>query len=466
MGGKSFDLATGIAVDAANNAYVTGYTTSSDFPLLNAAQTIIDRNPDTVTNPNAIAGDAFVARLAADGRAFVYSTFLGGRSFDQGHAIATDAMGNAYVVGSTSSTDFPLTPNPLRATFAQREAFITKLAISADLAVAVSDEPDPVQTGGNLAYTVAVENNGPDPAASATATITLPQGASFVSATASQGTCTGNGPVNCALGNLVANAKATITMVVTPTAAGNITLQATATSATADINTANNSVSHTTKVSTLPSIFGKVTIGSGTGLSGVMMNLSGAQRPAITTAEDGRYQFAELAAGGNYTVTPLRQGYVFNPANRSFNNLTTELVHEVVDLVLSRFPHWKVGAVGLDGVFVNRAERPRHKDHNTNVKNLLRNPTIDLLLVGYDGDTLAEDGMVHVGHDMVVLESPSPAEELLARDLRPGGTLIKLDGRDVLVRRQGLVEEFALDPADGFGRVFLREIALLLESMG
>ncbi|MFZ1428740.1 MAG: hypothetical protein WAS21_18450, partial [Geminicoccaceae bacterium] len=149
-----------------------------------------------------------------------------------------------------------------------------------------------------------------------------------------------------------------------------------------------------------------------------------------------------------------------------FNALTTEVVREVVDLVLSRFPHWNVGAVGDGRVFVNRAERPRHRDHNTNVRNLLRNPTIDLLLIGYNGDTLAEDGMVHVGHDMVVLDRPTPAEELLARDLRPGGTLIKLTGSDVLVRRQGLVEEFTLDPADRFGRVFLREIALIVGNMG
>ena len=324
LGGRSFDLATGVAVDATNNVFVTGYTTSTDFPLVGAVQTLMDRNPDSVANPNSVAGDAFVTRLAADGRSFVYSTFLGGRNFDQGNAIATDAMGNAYVIGGTASTDFPLTPNPLRATPVQREAFIAKLAISADLAITVSDEPDPVQVNGTLRYTVTVANNGPETAASATATIILPQGTNFVSATASQGTCTGSGPVNCALGNLTANAKVTITLVVTPTAAGNITLQASVASATADINAANNTASQTTKVSTLPSIFGRVTIGSGNGLSGVTVNLTGAQRPAITTAEDGRYQFAELAAGGNYTVTPSRQGYVFNPANRAFNNLITD----------------------------------------------------------------------------------------------------------------------------------------------
>lgn len=63
-------------------------------------------------------------------------------------------------------------------------------------------------------------------------------------------------------------------------------------------------------------------------------------------------------------------------------------------------------------------------------------------------------------------EPPITRQDRVRQHLRPGGTLIKLDGRDVLVRRQGLVEEFALDPADRFGRVFLREIALFLGSMG
>ena len=107
-----------------------------------------------------------------------------------------------------------------------------------------------------------------------------------------------------------------------------------------------------------------------------------------------------------------------------------------------------------------------HKDYLTNIDNLLRDPGIDLLLVAYDGDTLEHDGMAHEGHDMVVLDKPTPTEEILARDLRPGGTLIKLTGRDVLVRRQGLVEEFTLDPLERFGRVFLREVALIIGNVG
>ena len=149
-----------------------------------------------------------------------------------------------------------------------------------------------------------------------------------------------------------------------------------------------------------------------------------------------------------------------------FNALGPEAIREIVDLVLSRFPHWHLGAVCPSGVFINRSERPMHPDYLTNVENLLRDPGIDLLLVAYDEATLERDGMAHEGHDMVVLDKPSPTEEILARDLRPGGTLIKLTGRDVLIRRQGLVEEFTLDPEDRFGRVFLREVALIIGGMG
>ncbi|MFO1048246.1 MAG: hypothetical protein U1E52_10160 [Geminicoccaceae bacterium] len=150
----------------------------------------------------------------------------------------------------------------------------------------------------------------------------------------------------------------------------------------------------------------------------------------------------------------------------AFNALEPDSIKEIVDLVLARRPHWNVGAVCPAGVFINRSARPMHEDYLTNVENLLRDPGIDLLLVACDGDTLAADGMAHQGHDLVVLDRPTPTEELLTRDLRPGGTLIQLKGQDVLVRRQGLVEEFTLAPEEGLGRVLLREVALIVGGMG
>jgi hypothetical protein len=120
LGGStgSFDQeAHGIAVDSAGNAYVTGWTSCSDFPTMNPLQAAYGGGPE----------DAFVAKLNPTGSALVYSTFLGGSDYDFGTGIALDSAGNAYVIGRTYSTDFP-TKNPLQAASAgPADAFVAKL---------------------------------------------------------------------------------------------------------------------------------------------------------------------------------------------------------------------------------------------------------------------------------------------------------------------------------------------------
>ena len=106
LGGANNEWANNIAVDSSGNAYVTGATTSADFPT---------QNPYQATH--AGGEDAFVAQLSADGSSLNYSTYLGGGSDETGHGIAVDGSGNAYVTGSTSSTDFP-TQNAYQATHA------------------------------------------------------------------------------------------------------------------------------------------------------------------------------------------------------------------------------------------------------------------------------------------------------------------------------------------------------------
>jgi hypothetical protein len=97
LGGSSVDYASGIAVDFVGNAYVTGYTASSDFLNLRAAQP-----------GNAGPYDAFVAKLNPAGTGLVWSTYLGGSASDSANSVAVDSLCNVYVAGLSQSSDFPV----------------------------------------------------------------------------------------------------------------------------------------------------------------------------------------------------------------------------------------------------------------------------------------------------------------------------------------------------------------------
>jgi hypothetical protein len=96
LGGSIQDGGMGIAVDSLGNAYVTGFTSSTNFPTMNPIQSALGGSED-----------AFVTEINAGGTALVYSTYLGGSGSDFGNGIAVDSAGNAYVTGYTQSTDFP-----------------------------------------------------------------------------------------------------------------------------------------------------------------------------------------------------------------------------------------------------------------------------------------------------------------------------------------------------------------------
>jgi hypothetical protein len=102
LGGTTNDSLQGIAVDGAGQVYVTGMTASTDFPVTSA-------NAFQVSYGLGATLNAFVAKISADGRSLLYSTYLGGNSDDEGTSIAVDANQNAYVAGYTSSSTFPVT---------------------------------------------------------------------------------------------------------------------------------------------------------------------------------------------------------------------------------------------------------------------------------------------------------------------------------------------------------------------
>jgi hypothetical protein len=115
IGGKADDRAYGIAIDAAGAAYITGSTTSSNFPLRNALQSRLGG-----------AKNAFVLKLNAAGNTLVFSTYLGGSGSDVANGIAVDSSGSAYVVGDTTSLNFPATAMQ-KGNRGSQDAFMVKL---------------------------------------------------------------------------------------------------------------------------------------------------------------------------------------------------------------------------------------------------------------------------------------------------------------------------------------------------
>src|SRR6266571_5400165 len=119
------DEGFGIAVDALGNAYVTGIS----FPSIYTKN--FPTTPGAFQTTFGGVLDAFVTKLNPTGSALVYSTYLGGKDYDEGFRIAVDALGNAYVTGPTQSTDFPTTTGAFQTTFGgvfgYRQPFVTKL---------------------------------------------------------------------------------------------------------------------------------------------------------------------------------------------------------------------------------------------------------------------------------------------------------------------------------------------------
>ncbi len=116
LGGAGDDQGRAIAINGALNTFVTGSTTSANFPTRSAFQA-------NLSGPT----DAFVTKLFPTGASIDYSTYLGGSGIDEGRGIGIDLVGSAYVTGFTESTNFP-TLDPFQAAFgAVRDAFVTKL---------------------------------------------------------------------------------------------------------------------------------------------------------------------------------------------------------------------------------------------------------------------------------------------------------------------------------------------------
>ena len=125
FGGSGTDEARAMAVDRSGRTYITGLTTSLDLPVHGALQP----KCTTAAPGTSACHEAFIAELSADGSEFLYSTYLGGSGSDVGNAIALDSKGYIYVAGATSSHDFP-TVKALQGTLTGfGNAFVSKISV-------------------------------------------------------------------------------------------------------------------------------------------------------------------------------------------------------------------------------------------------------------------------------------------------------------------------------------------------
>jgi uncharacterized protein (TIGR03437 family) len=117
FGGSGSDSVSGIALDSTGNAYITGGTSSLDFPV----------TPRALQSSLGSVGNSYVAKLNATGDKVIYATYLGASSFAHTKQIRVDGSGNAYVLGGLQSPGYPVTPNAFETTYSAGAGFLSKL---------------------------------------------------------------------------------------------------------------------------------------------------------------------------------------------------------------------------------------------------------------------------------------------------------------------------------------------------
>ncbi|HEV2114609.1 MAG TPA: SBBP repeat-containing protein [Terriglobales bacterium] len=339
LGGSGTDKGTGLATDSAGNAYVTGSTSSTDFPVLApVGGTLYQGTPGGAT-------DAFATKIASNGSSLIWSTYIGGSGADAGLGIAVDANQNSFVTGSTTSTDLmtvrptqsvntggtdafvaefdvsataqfvtylgsnltrgtgiALDPNanpyvagetdspglavgnPYQATVKGGiDAFVAHFAGSTTLGLTAAVSPaSAIGIGNAAAFTFTITNTGQEIATAVIFTNTWSTNGTFQSATPSQGTCSTPAGFSlvCGLGQIVAGGSATVTLHISGTAAGSVT----------DTGTVSS---------------GSTTINPSAGTSVLVNDFSVAVSPTTASTPAGQ------AATYTVTVSPVPQGAIF-----------------------------------------------------------------------------------------------------------------------------------------------------------
>lgn len=243
LGGSANDGISGIQVNNANMPFVTGATSSADFPTTS--------NGFKRTYPAGATQQAFVTAFNADGKSLYYSTLLGGNKNTFARTIFVDPAWNAFVAGNTSDVDYPVTPDAfMPALNGNSDGFIAKVVIAADLSLTASATASSVSRNTIDTFLETVTNKGPDFAQSVVLSNPIPAGFNFQGITFSTASsCTApaigatTGSIICKKTQLNASATMQVHFKLKAIAASgsNLVDKASVTSHMQDLNKANNS---------------------------------------------------------------------------------------------------------------------------------------------------------------------------------------------------------------------------------
>ena len=316
----------GIAVDNSNNVYVTGWTDSANFPTALPLQATLGGGTCTY----GPCSDAYVAKFIPEGTGLVYSSYLGGNSDETANDIAVDSSGNAYVTGTTNSSNFPTTPGSLKPAKVDTfdNSFVTKIDPQGSAFVYSTY----LNRGG---YGIALNSIGSAYVVGDGASVSKlnPAGTAldyyvrfggrfqFSPETyADNESCHGIA-LDSAGSAYVTGETFSPTFPITPGA-----VQPYFTYGVCGGSPCNDA--YVTKIEDTIgySISGRVADPGGNGLGAVLLSLSGSLSATAATDVDGNYSFQNLAPGGSYTVVPTKSGVTFDPTSRSFTNISADVI--------------------------------------------------------------------------------------------------------------------------------------------
>ncbi len=357
LGGSGSDTGADIALDSTNNIYVTGSTTSTNFPVVGPYQ------------QNFAGGfnDAFLAKVSSATNTLVYSTYLGGTGDDNASGIAVDGDGNTYITGTTySHTNFPVTAGAFQTTYGGnvgncgtsgcQDAFVTKFNAAGNSLVYSS------RIGGNSSEdgtSIEVDATGHAFVLGRTSSANFPIANGlqhtfeccapdmFVTKFNPEGsgvlysTYYGS-PTWEFFGDLAidsAGAAYITGLTYADELNGNIPLVNAAQSTFGGFTQPLDGEAFIAKISDIEGfvISGQVKDTGDNPVAGVTMTLSGTRTVTAVTDSNGNYAFIQLGQGENLTVTPSKNLYLFSPTSQTFNNLSANETANFTGTPLSQF---------------------------------------------------------------------------------------------------------------------------------